>query len=143
MPGYLLCASVSNLNIYIYIYYCFICFLFFGNGFRDHLLVNNKSNQAASTNAEQNWKWERGCRKTQADAADEDDRLQSLPENGDERENKHGVFFAPSFESIAGAAYFGAVLGLDGLCDFHTPFVFELGHSQECSTHQRDDEGGH
>lgn len=36
----------------------------------------------------------------------------------------------------------GAVLGFKGLCELDTPFVLQLGDTQQCSTHYRNHDAG-
>ena len=106
-----------------------------------HSLVDEESDQGATTKTADDSKRERTGWKTQADTADEDNRFEALPEDSDERQEEHGVFLAPEFEAAAFYFTSGGVLGFELSGELDAPFILELGDAEKSGAHDTDDQG--
>lgn len=87
-----------------------------------NLLVHQEAHQATGSDTCNDGKRKRGCRLTQAYPTNEDDGLNALTKDSDEREQEDGVFFRPSLKPATA----GVVLGLEGLDELGTPFAAHL-----------------
>ena len=96
-----------------------------------HLLVYEEANQTARAKANDGRNGKGRGRKTQAHATNEDDRLETFTKDCDEGKDEHRVLLAPYLEpSPSTLALFGAVLGLERLCQLDAPLVLKLGHAE-------------
>ncbi|KAB8437403.1 hypothetical protein FH972_025081 [Carpinus fangiana] len=81
----------------------------------------------------------RSGRRAETDTANEDDGLEALTKDSYERQDEHSVLLAPPLESAL-ATLTHSVLGLESLGQLDTPLVLQLGHAQQGSAHERDDD---
>lgn len=113
----------------------------FGRDYTDIIIpVNEVTAKRSSCQTSGYSQGERGCREGEADAADEDDCLQTLAKDGDEGQEEHGVLFGEALEPLAQFTAL-VILGFHGLGNLQAPFVLQLGHAQQSGTHDCDDDG--
>lgn len=105
-----------------------------------HSLVDEKADDVSADDTSYHRNREGRSWKAEADTADENDGLQAFPEDGDKRQNEHGVLFTPAPEAAA-CGSFGDVFGFESLRKLHPPLFFELRDTEQCSAHQGDDDG--
>jgi len=102
--------------------------------------VDEVSNKTTSSQSTDDSKRERCCRQTETDTTNENDSLEALSQDSDERQHEHCIFFCPALESSRGRACGGGLLGLQSLSELDSPFVLQLRHSKERCAHDGDDQ---
>lgn len=106
---------------------------------QEGLLVDQISDKTSSNQPDHNRKWHGRRGGGERDTSNEDNSLETLSQDGNEWEYKHGILRTPSLERAL-IAFCSYRLVFQSFHKLDTPFLLHLRDTEKASTEDADDE---